>query len=295
MSAFNAINLDGLPAPGVVESLDYEVILSQMLAEYQAANPEHTALVESDPAYKVLEVAAYREMGLRQRVNDAARAVMVAYATGADLDNLAALVPLSRKMIDPGDAEAVPPVPPTYENDAAFRRRVQLAPEGFSVAGPTGAYVFHALAVAGVKDAGVNSPAPCDVTVYVLAAEGDGTPSASLLDAVRAKLGGDDVRPLTDRVTVRAAEIVNYAVNATLHLMPGPSGESVEQAARAALERYTSERHALGLGVAVSGIYEALHKAGVRRVELVSPAGDIPADESQAAYCTGITLSTVVG
>ena len=47
-----------------------------------------TALVESDPAWTILEVAAYRELLLRQRINDASRAVMLAFATGADLEHL---------------------------------------------------------------------------------------------------------------------------------------------------------------------------------------------------------------
>ncbi|XHF77136.1 hypothetical protein R3J27_08275 [Xylella fastidiosa subsp. multiplex] len=36
-------------------------------------------------------------------------------------------------------------IPPTMESDAAFRRRIVLAPEGYSVAGPEGAYIYHAI------------------------------------------------------------------------------------------------------------------------------------------------------
>lgn len=36
--------------------------------------------IESDPLNKLLEVCVYREMILRQRVNDAAKGVMIAYA-----------------------------------------------------------------------------------------------------------------------------------------------------------------------------------------------------------------------
>ncbi|MCP4102949.1 MAG: baseplate assembly protein, partial [Lentisphaerae bacterium] len=71
MSTFNAIDLSLLPAPNVIEPLDYEIIFSAMLTDLQSKATEFSALVESDPAYKVLEVAAYRELMLRQRVNDA--------------------------------------------------------------------------------------------------------------------------------------------------------------------------------------------------------------------------------
>ncbi|MCP3967439.1 MAG: hypothetical protein GY750_14680 [Lentisphaerae bacterium] len=71
MTTFNAIDLSLLPAPDVIETLDYELILAGMIADLQAKAPEFSALVESDPAFKILEAAAYREVILRQRVNDA--------------------------------------------------------------------------------------------------------------------------------------------------------------------------------------------------------------------------------
>lgn len=168
MSQQTPIDLSQLPAPEVVEPLDYEAILAEMLAHLRTLDPEFDALVESDPAYKILQAAAYRELLIRQRVNDAARAVMLAHATGADLEHLAALFGVARL---PG------------ESDTALRRRAQLAPAAYSTAGPRAAYLFHALgAVASwetadgsawlqtVKDAAVYSHVPGTVTVAVLAA-----------------------------------------------------------------------------------------------------------------------------
>ena len=292
MTTFTSIDLSGLPAPNVVEPLDFEEVFAAMLAELQAKDAQFTALVESDPAYKVLEVCAFREVTLRQRVNDAAKAVMVAYATGTDLDNLAALVPVERKIEVAGDPDAVPPTEDEMESDADFRARVQLAPEGFSVAGPDGAYIYHALSVPGVASAAVESPSPGEVVAYVLANSGDGTPDADLLAAVAAVLSRADMRPLTDHVSVEAATIVTYQVEAVLTLAEGPSTDSVEDAARTALEAYVKERHALGMGVALSGIYKALHVSGVQSVALDSPTADVTVTDAEAAYCTAITLST---
>jgi len=294
MSGFNAINLSGLPAPEIVEALDYEAVLAEMLSELRARDTAFSALVESDPAYKVLEVAAYRETLLRQRVNDAAKAVMVAYAAGADLDHLAALVPIERKLIDPGDPAAIPPIPATYESDADFRRRVQLAPEGFSTAGPDGAYIFHALGVSGVKDVAVTSPAPTEVVVSVLSREGNGIPSQSLMDAVALRLNDADVRPLTDYVRVEPGEIIPYQVDATIYVLSGPSPDSVEAAARAGLARYVADCHVFGIGAAISGLYEALHVAGVVRVSLNQPLNDVAVLKNQAAFCESVSISVEV-
>ena len=290
MNGFTSINMSKVPAPNVVEPLDYEAILADLLADLRTLDAEYFALVESDPAYKILEVAAYRELNLRQRVNDAARAVMVAYALGSDLDNLAALAPVERKLIDAGDPDARPVIPPTYESDEEFRKRTQMAPEGFSVAGPDGAYVFHALKVPAVRDASALSSVPGVAEVYVLGREGDGTPDAETLDAVSSVLNIRKIRPLTDHVIVKPAEIVNFEVNAKLFIQPGPAPSSVIDSARTAVIEYVTQRHTLGSTVPLSGIYAALHVEGVAKVELASPVTDLAMQLSQAAFCTAFIV-----
>jgi phage-related baseplate assembly protein len=290
--AYTAVDLSKLPAPDVVEQLDYEAILAAMVADLQARDPAFSALVESDPAYKILEVCAYRELVIRQRVNDGARAVMLAYAGGTDLDQLAANYNVARLLIDAGDPDAVPPVPPTYEDDTSLRRRVQLSFEGFSTAGPEGAYIFHALgADADVLDASVTSPTPGDVVVTILSRTGNGAADSGLIAAVESVLSADDVRPLTDNVTVQSASIINYSVDAVLTLYPGPDSAVVLAAAQAALADYIDANHRLGRDITLSGLYAALHREGVQGVTLNSPASNVSIAANQAAYCTGTTVT----
>lgn len=289
--SFVAVDLSQLPVPQVIADLDYEVVLGELIADLQQRWPAYSALLESDPAMKILEVAAYRELLLRQRVNDAARAVMLPYATGADLDNLAALLGVQRLVIDPGNPSATPPRPRILETDADFRARAQLAFEGFSTAGPEGAYLFHVRgAHSDVKDASVVSPEPGEVVVTVLSRTGSGAPSAEVLDAVRAALD-DDVRPLTDHVVVQAAEVVPFEVAAELTYYPGPDAAVVEAAARAALAAYLSQIHRLGHDVARSGIMAALHQPGVQRVELLAPGDDIVIAWHEAAFASAVNIS----
>ncbi|MBL4929326.1 baseplate assembly protein [Fuscibacter oryzae] len=289
---FTAIDLSLLAAPDVVETIDYETILAAMLADLVARAPEFSALVESDPAYKILEVAAFREVILRQRANEAARAVMLPYALGADLDNLAALFGVVRLVVDPGDALAVPPIPPTYETDDALRRRTQLSLEGYSTAGPRGAYIYHALTASGdVLDANASSPSPGDVLVSVLSRTGNGTAAAPLLATVLAALDDEDVRPLCDHVVVASAGIVNYSVAATLTFFTGPDQAVVLASAQAAIEAYAEAQHRIGRDVTLSGIYAALHQPGVMRVDLTAPVANIAIGATQASFCTSITLT----
>nr|WP_215730824.1 baseplate J/gp47 family protein [Pseudomonas lalucatii] len=281
-----------VPAPKVVEVIDYEQVLAEMLADLSSRLPDFDTFLESDPVVKILEVAAYRETLLRQRINDAARAVMLPYALGTDLDNLGALFGVTRLEIAPADPSAIPPIAAVYENDSDFRYRIQLSLEGLSTAGPEGAYIFHALSASGqVLDASAISPTPGEVLVTVLSREDDGTASADLLATVGAALTDESVRPLTDFVQVQGATIVPYQVEATLHFYAGPDRAVVMATAQAAIEAYAASQHRLGLDVTLSGIYAALHQPGVQRVELASPSANLVINRQSASYCTAIDLT----
>lgn len=290
--SFTAIDLSRVPAPQIIDALDFEQIFGELVADLIASAPEFTAYVESDPAIKLLEVCAYRELLLRQRINEAARAVMLPYALGTDLDNLAALFGVTRLITDPGEPDALPPVAPTYETDADFRYRVQLSLEGLSTAGPEGAYIFHALSASGeVLDASATSPNPGEVLITLLARSGSGTASSELQATVEAALTAESVRPLTDFVRVQSASITPYAITATLYFFAGPDREVILANAQAAAQAYTASQHRLGRDVTLSGIYAALHQPGVQRVELASPSANIIVSRHAATYCTGITLT----
>ncbi len=286
-----AINLSELAAPNVVEAHDYETILAHMLADLRARSPAYSATVESDPAYKILEVAAYREVLLRQRVNDAARSVMLAFARDADLEHLGALFNVGRRTIVEGDPDATPPISEQKEHDDTFRLRIPLSLEGLSTAGPVGAYQFHALSASGeVKDVNVQSPSPGRVLVTVLSHQEQGEASQALLNNVSAALNDDDVRPLTDWVEVQGAEIVEYSIDAKLTFFDGPDVNVVLAAARAAIARYVSLEHRLGRTITRSGLFAALHQPGVENVQLVSPTQDIVVARHQAAFCISVSV-----
>ncbi|NJC38330.1 phage-related baseplate assembly protein [Xanthomonas arboricola] len=289
MASFTAVDLSKLQAPDLIEALDFETIFADALAQFRRLMPEFSALTEADPVYKLLQLFAARELLIRQRANDKAQQTMLAFATGTNLDHLGALFGVARLVLDPGQPENG--LPPTYESDADFRRRIQLAPEGFSVAGPEGAYIYHALsAAADVMDASATSPAPGQVLVTVQSRTGDGTAPQALLDEVAAILTNDDVRPLTDNVTVQSAEIVLYAIRGRVYTYAGPDSAVVMREAMRSLLAYLAEAHRIGRDVPESAIKAKLFVDGVQRVELDSPAADIRISRTQAAYCISIDI-----
>lgn len=294
MSGFDAIDLSRLPAPTLIESLDYESVLTALREDLSARAPELVGALalESEPLNKLLEVCAYRELLLRGRVNDAARAVMLALAVGADLDHLGALFNVARLVVQAADPTAAPPLPELLESDAALRRRIQLAPEGYTSAGSRGAYTFHALSASAlIRDVSVTMPTPGTVRVTVLGTDGVGAPTEATLEAVRTALNAETVRPLCDTVQVQAASIVPYQITAALTTYAGPDPTVVVAAAQAAAQAYAEEHHALGHDITLSGLYAALHQPGVQRVALAIPSADLVMADHQAPSCSAITVT----
>lgn len=283
------VDLSRLTPPVLVEQLGFEAILSAMVADVQARLPSFDATVDDDPALKVLQVAAYRELLLRRRFQDAALQLLVAYARDAALDHLGALVAITRRTITP--ANAATGTAAVMESDDDFRQRIVLAPEAFSTAGPELAYVALAKGAAGdVLDASAISPAPGEVLLSVLSRTGDGTAQASLIATVLAATSARDKRPLGDAVTVKSAQIRNFTITARLVTFSGPDLSVVIANGRARLDAYLVENRRIGRTITRSGIIAALTVAGVHRVDLIGPAADVACDRTQAAWCTGITV-----
>ncbi|MCU0882618.1 MAG: baseplate J/gp47 family protein [Hyphomonadaceae bacterium] len=288
------IDLSTLPPPEALPLVDAEAIYARKKDALLALAPELAGVLalEMEPLTKYLQRDAWDEYVLRQGWNDRTRAMLLAFATGADLDHLAALFGVRRLMLVAGNLASVPPVEPVMEADADLRRRIQLAPDAMSVAGPRGAYVAHALAAhPDVKDVSVTSPAPGVVRLHVLARSGDGAPGGAVLAAVLAAVNAETVRPLTDQVDVVPASLVNVAIEATIVLMEGPSSATVMAAVDAALDAYLDAQRRLGGDITRSGLMAALHQSGVHRVTLAQPAADVLLGVHQAPKITSVTLA----
>jgi phage-related baseplate assembly protein len=285
-----AIDLSRLPAPAVVQILTFEQIFDGMAADMVARQPGFDPTIQSDPAVKVLQVSAYREMLLRQDFNDRARGLMLAYATGTDLDHLAANFLVVRLVLDAGDPDNG--IAPTLESDDELRARVVLAPEAFSVAGPELAYISKARAAsADVRDASVSSPAPGEVVITILSRNGNGAAPLELRQAVSRVVGDRAVRPLGSFVQVQSAEIVEYQVTAALTLFEGPDSDLILEAARASVAAYVARAWRLSRDITLVALSAALCVEGVQDVMLTSPAANLPIGSTQAPFCTAINVT----
>lgn len=268
-------DLASLPTPAVIEPLSFDTIFSQLQTEFQSRYPDYSALLASDPAVKLLEVAAYREVLLRNRINAAAKASLLAFATGSDLDHLAAFYGVTR-LFD--------------ETDEALRLRTRQRIIGFANAGGAAHYRYWALSASpDVADVEVDSPEPGRVRISVLAkGEADTVPDA-VLDAVRAVVLRDDIRVLTDTVEVVPAELIPVTVTARVWLYPDTPMVAFD-AIGARFKEALAAQSGLGWNLTPSWVIGELQRPGVHKVELLAPTIDIRANANQAVRLMHLNL-----
>ena len=184
------------------------------------------------------------------------------------------------------------------ESDDAYRERILLAPESFSVAGPGGAYEYFARRVnpticdVYVDNLKTDAGEPIGGQVQVTVLTKTGLPSEELLSEVRKALSGERVRPLCDTVTVSAPVPVDYALDAELVLFTGVNAAEAVAEAQAAWAAYESaRREQLGLDIVPLDIQTVLKVSGVYNVVLANLPLKVVA-ANQWARCTSVRIRT---
>jgi len=245
-------DLATLPPPAVVEPLDFEALVRDIKADVLARYPEAAEVLalESEPLVKLLEAFAYREMLYRARVNDAARAHLLAFATGGDLDHLAALFNVQRL---------------AGEDDERLRLRLQLRIAALAGQGTREHYEFVALSTSlNVRGAHAMQPAPGSVHVVLwLHDAGQDT-----VQQVRAALDHEGARMLGVAMSVGLAKPRPINVRARIWRTAGASPTLLADLA-ALLAANMGTQATLGRRVARSWITSILHAPGVAAVDYV--------------------------
>lgn len=295
-----SVDFNSLPKPNFVEVIDYESILAERKEYFISLHPDDeqelvrkTLSRESEPVTKLLQENAYREMILRNQINEKALATQLAFAKGNDLDVWGANFDVKRLVITEADDSVIPPVLAIYEEDEDFRYRIQKKLDALSTAGPESSYEYHTLSADGrVSDVKCSSPAPAHALLTILQRDTANNASTEELNTIILNyVSGEKKRPTGDRVQVQSAEIINYEIEAVLVTKNVPETDPVLAAAQSNALAYTKEPKRIGKGVFFSDIYSILKVSGVERVELISPSAEIKLTNFQAASCTAIRLS----
>jgi phage-related baseplate assembly protein len=177
------------------------------------------------------------------------------------------------------------------ESTERYTERLLVAPEGLSCAGSEEGYRFWALTASGaVSDVAVTSPSAGDILIAVVSTTGE--PSGATLDLVEAAVSAERVRPLTDSVSVVAADPVAYEISASLTLYADADDASVLAAAIAAAQALAASRASkLHRSAPLIQISNALSVPGVYNLTLTEPVADVAASETEWLDCTAITVT----
>lgn len=160
------------------------------------------------------------------------------------------------------------------ETDESLYQRMRASEDTYSTAGPMGGYEYFAKSAnPSIADVRAITPSAGCVAVYPLM-KGGLLPGEEILSAVEKKLSADDVRPLTDKVTVLAPATVVYDIDITYYI-PSESAKSaatIEAAVVDAVDKYKAwQSEKLGRDVNPSKLIDILMDTGIKRVEVRSP------------------------
>ena len=174
------------------------------------------------------------------------------------------------------------------ESDESLAERVYLAPSGYSTAGPTDAYVYWAKTFnAGIGSVVPVSPEPGKVDVYVLMADGS-MPGEELLQELQDYLTEERIRPMTDLVTVKKPEAVEFSIDLTYYINRSDQAKAVtiqENVKKAVAEYTTWQTSEIGRDINPDELVQRIKAAGAKRVELTAPTFAV-VGETQVAKCT---------
>ena len=159
-------------------------------------------------------------------------------------------------------------------DDETFYNLLQASVAAWSNAGPAGAYKYFAKSVSTeIQDVVVNSPDPGEVAIYALMS--DGTKASSAVKAlIAAACGDDEVRPLTDSVSVEDPTEVVYDIQLTYYMSSESDRSSAEITANvnAAIEEYKLwQAGRLGRDINPSKLIQMIVEAGAKRVVVTKP------------------------
>jgi len=278
-----------------VEMLDYESILDECKSSLQEfvyqkgmANTDVASLPISDPMIKIMEVLAYRELHLRQRLNESVKSCSLQSAKLKDLESIYRIFS-GGEILKPGKDVV----------GALFQDH-----RDYHTAGSEAAYKHHVLkALRNGTDTGtpivdihvVSQEEACVSITVLFDAQISGAQRQEYLDAITRHLYDEDIRPIGQKVDIDDAYIKPYQIVAELGLDETPGTAQIVEKSRQDVKQYVDGRYRLGKDIYRSGLLSALHQPGVRYIILHSltnytGGGDLKVMEHEAALCERIDV-----
>jgi phage-related baseplate assembly protein len=277
----------------VLEKLDVEATLAarmarlkQLWAHYDppVAAQYDVEELEFDPIKINQEVCSYFELLIRDRINQAARSVTLAYAIGTDLDAIASRYP-----------GGVPRLP--GESDDRYRRRIWLSPNTLSPHGTAEAYEFWALtAMPSLRDVTAIRSVQHDYYPTILITclkepPAEPKPTDEELVTIRAYIQSLSRMGLTDVISVNPPKIRETEYKLMVWLYPGTSPDQALTKIKDNIAKLIDDQYWLGHDHSHTAIHAACRITGVHHVDIVSPEDNVNVPLDWLVRVTSLTVT----
>lgn len=314
---FSIVNPATLQAQGmqVIETISSDLMISDRMAKFKelwaSYDPPNAAqydvdTLEFDPVKINQENNAFFEMLVRDRVNQAARAVTLIFAVGTDLEAIASRYP-----------GGIPRL--TSESDEHYRNRIWLSTSTFSPHGNSEAYSFYALtSMSGLlRDASAtcvpgtpnvtitvmldgppvdvvrdsaNRPVPDINGFYQLGLFPTPLPTDQQMSIIRAYVTDKSRKGLTDVVTVNKAKLIEIDYKIRIWLLPTWDWKATYNSILLQMVKLIEGNRWLGVSLTIATIEAAAVQPGVFDVKVDEPAHNVIAGLHQVIIPRSVTL-----
>src|SRR5262245_15935303 len=307
---FTVIRPELLPDMQVLQSISTEDMISNRMARFKAlwssydppmAAEYDVGVLEFDPIRINQECNSFFEALVRDRVNQACRAITLVFAVGGDLDAIGSRYPYGVPRITVATGGAFD------ETDAAYRTRLWLSPSILSLNGPGQgtyeSYIFWALSApmpAGELPirhaAAFTKRATGHVFIAIMADNyqprviqdfqtGDwimtdpGTPTPTdlqiktVFDFINDKKFAR--KGLTDWISILRPKLTHTNIRANIKSFPGVASEALMTDVRDRILALVNAIRWLGADLTMLSLEAAIAASGAYNVEIVEPKADV--------------------
>jgi phage-related baseplate assembly protein len=301
LARFSIVNPASFTNMAVVKVPDIELILSERMAAFVAlwrqydppmAADYDVARLEFDPAKIIQEQGTAAHVNVLSRVNQAARAVTLAFATGTDLDGVASRYPGGVPRVASEIYTSTDSIIDRMVKDGRYRNRIWLAPNALASAGTAESYEFFGLtALPGARDVSATALRKPDEVVSILTVLMEGAnpiPTEDQLLTVYRAINTEANMPMADVLSVQAARPITFVYNVDVWLhewadktdIIGSEDETVAPELRGgtireALSKKIEGLKWLGTDHSRDDIAEAINQYGVHSAHILDFPGDV--------------------
>lgn len=183
------------------------------------------------------------------------------------------------------------------ETDESLRQRIYIAPASYSTAGSVDSYEYFVRQYnVDISNVCITSPEPGVVEILYLLKNGE-IPEEESIAGLKEFLSGTDIRPLTDKVEVKAPKQEKYSINLAYYINQSDQSRAntIQAKVTEAIEEYILwQKSEIGRDINPDVLKQKIIAAGAKRAMITSPeftvigAGSVASLQTQTVDYRGL-------